>query len=328
MNKKTNAIKFETKVFYKNKVYLPLEDVRKALGFESQKDFLQLHKDMATKIKGAGKCISETDYNQLLSQNKVMLSKQGHIEITKVDTLRSRIDTAISMYPIMYLLTRDYFHIMANKHGCKSAEEYVYKYDLPKEKNKCLDGILQLGEMNKSYKEDAKLLISATNRLRECGLDVQYLTTIDCNGRMSLQSYVVGIGVFYEVSIYDYEKWDEIGLNENREIILPYYNYDSPDSETTTINLSNPEVNRDFRKYGIVENMIWCLKNLKVTSLEDYEYSVFAYKSETINFDTRIDMLAKMIRPDSVDTIFVDGIVDCDEENYTTTLTTSKVFAE
>lgn len=331
MSKKEKGTEFDTKIFCKNKVYLPVDDARKALGFKNQKDFIQFHGDKVTKIKGAGNCISETDYNDLLSKNKDALSKQGCLEITKVDTLRSKINMTISMYPLKFLLGRDYFEIMTKNHGCSSIDEYIYKYDLPKENKKSLEEITQLQEKNKHYREDIELLQDKSkidvSKLKQCGLDVQHITTVECNGSMGLQNYIVGVGVFYKFDRFDYEEWDRIAIDEKGDIILPYFNYDSKNPEEELINLSKSVVDRDFRDYSVAENMIWCLENLKVEALEDYEYSVFSYKDNTINFDVPADLMVKIIRPDSISTIFIDGIVDYLEEEYITEHANKKIFA-
>ena len=65
---------------------------------------------------------------------------------------------------------------------------------------------------------------------------------------------------------------------------------------------------------------------LKVDSLEDYEYDVFHYRSDTVDFEVGIELLVKMIKPDSSDTVFVDGIVKFEEDVYITDFDSQKVF--
>ena len=61
-------------------------------------------------------------------------------------------------------------------------------------------------------------------------------------------------------------------------------------------------------------------------SLEDYEYDVFHYRSNTVDFEIGIELLVKMIKPDSSDTVFVDGIVEFEEGVYITDFNGQKVF--
>ena len=122
-NKK--EIKFTTKIFQENKVYLALSDVAKALNYPTKQSFVDAHNDIITRIKGIGDCILETDYNSLLVKDSVALAKQKHVEITKVDTLRSKIDMVTGMYPLKLAFGKGYFEMMARKYGCMSVEEYI-----------------------------------------------------------------------------------------------------------------------------------------------------------------------------------------------------------
>ena len=115
-------------------------------------------------------------------------------------------------------------------------------------------------------------------------------------------------------------------LDDRGQIILPSYNYDY--QEEQLINLSETAIDRDFSKYNVVENMIWCIENLKVDVMEDYESSVFSMYEDTIKFDMSLELLVKMIRPDKVDTIFVDNIIDVETGMILTEFEKEKVFEE
>ena len=328
-NKK--EIKFATKVFHENKVYLTLSDVTKALNYATKQSFIDVHSDMITKIKGIGDCILETDYNSLLVKDKNALSKQGQIEVTKVDILRNKINMIISMYPLKFAFGKNYFDLMAKKHGCISVEEYILKYDLPEEEQKCLKEIREHRENNTCYKEEVSALYDESRldieKLRKYGLDVQVMTQITSNGHMNLIPYIVGKGVFIKFSSYDYHEWDKISMDENGNVFVPYFNYDDhPEEGEKIINLSNTDIDRDFRKYSVTENMAWCVENLDVEALEDYEYEVFGCHSDVIDFEIGIELLVKMIHPDASDTVFVDGIVEFEEEVYITNFDGQKVF--
>lgn len=63
-------------------------------------------------------------------------------------------------------------------------------------------------------------------------MDVQVLTSIQCDGRMDLDAFVVGNGVFHRVSdLGDYEQWQELYIDDNGNLILPYCEYDSSSPE-------------------------------------------------------------------------------------------------
>lgn len=324
-------IKFTTKIFHDNKVYLKLSDVTKALNYSTMQSFVNAHGDMISKIKGIGDCILESDYNNLLVMDKDALSKQRHIEITKVDTLRSKINMVTSMYPLKLAFGKGYFDLMAKKHGCMSVEEYILKYDLPEEEKKCLNEIQEHRESNTYYKEEVQALFDRSkldiDKLRQCGLDIQVMTQITSDGHMNLLSFIVGDGVFLAYDSYDYHEWDKISIDEKGNVLVTYFNYDDyPEEGEQIINLSDSGVERDFRQYGITENLAWCIEKLKVDSLEDYEYDVFHYRSDTIDFEISIELLVKMIKPDTSNTVYVDGIVVCEEDVYITDLKGQEVF--
>lgn len=328
-NNKTT--KFTTKIFHDNKVYLRVSDVAKALNFPTKQAFADTHKDIITRIRGTGDCVLETDYNSLLAMNDDALLKQGYLEITKVDTLRSKINMVMSMYPLKLAFGKEYFDLMAKKHGCMSIEEYILKYDLPEESQKCLKEIQEHRDNNTFYKEEVNAIHDKSrldiDKLRQCGLDIRVMTQITSGGYMDLISYIVGNGVFLRLSSYDYHEWVRLSVDSKKNIVVPYFNFDYPEEGERVINLSDSIVDRDFRKYGITENIVWCIENLKVGTLEDYEHDVFHFHSDTIDFEVSAELLVKMIRPDASDTVYVDGIVVCEEDVYITDVNGLEVFS-
>lgn len=92
--------------------------------------------------------------------------------------------------------------------------------------------------------------------------------------------------------------------------------------------MSQNGIDRDFWNYNVIENIIWCIENLPVTEIEDYEYDVIGCDLDTIQFPVPIELLIKMIRPDAVSTVYVDKIVDAENNGYLTDVKDMKVFAE
>lgn len=330
---KKKEIKFTTKIFYNNKVYLKLSDVAKALNYLKQQDFINDYPQLIKKISGI-QCINEFDYNDLLSANNEALSRQGQIEITKVETLRSMIDSMINIKSLELTLPSNYINMMVAKTGCKSPKEYIMVHEIPEEKKKVLHELIRTNEhRNRSYRDKVQYVLDKEqfdiDIIRYHGLDVQFLTSIEDNGDMSLETYVVGKGVFYNVTDYgDYALWNALHTNKEGDVILPWYNYNSNNPKTLLINLSKSDIDRDFSKFNVVENMLWCIENLDVKALEDYECSVFGYKDDTIDFCMSIELLAKMIRPDAVNIVYVDRIIDAETGLYLTEFEKEKVFAE
>ena len=116
--------------------------------------------------------------------------------------------------------------------------------------------------------------------------------------------------------------------DDNGNLILPWCDYIK--NEEMLINLSENRIDRDFRQYNAIENMIWCIDNLGVdiTAIEDYEFEVFGCHTNTIDFAMPIEFLVKLIKPDAVSTIFTDRIIDLETGLYLTEFEKEKVFKE
>lgn len=326
------TVKFSTKIINDGKVYLKLSDVSKSLGYSKQQDFINEYPSFVEKISGI-QCIRETDYNNLLSQNEDALSKQGQIEVTKIETLRSKIDSVIGFQGFKLLLARDFLQMMADRTGCASKEEYLLTHEIPAEKRKALQELMKNGKSNSDYQNMVEYLHDKErldiDKLHSFGLDVQYLVSIECDGRVDIYAYIVGHGVFFHTTDFgDYAAWNNMYIDENGDVILPYYNYDAKNPEEELINLSKPDVDHDFREGNAIENMIWCIQHLDVTTLEDYEFEVFGYFDRIINFSMGIELLAKIIKPDAVSTIYTDKLIDLDTGLYLTDFDSEKVFKE
>lgn len=326
-------IKFETKIISNGKVYLKVSDVVKVFN-QKVADFKESHSDIIIKISACGDCISETDFNQLLADDPTAMDRQGQLEITKVESLRAKTDDVMSFQPFKMLMGRSMLQQLADIKGCRSIEEYITKYELPGEMDKALQELLQSYDRNTNYNEMVDYLFHKKKefdieKIRSFGLDIQVLTSIQCDGRADLEAFVVGNGVFHRVTdLGDYELWDELYIGDNGDLILPYCDYDSHPVEDRKINISHSGIDRDFREYNVIENIIWCIENLKVTEIEDYEYDVIGCDLDTIQFSVPIELLIKMIRPDAVSTIYVDKIVDLEYDGYLTDVKDKEVFAE
>lgn len=319
----SKPVKFNTKIYHDGKIYLKATDVAKALDYDSKKLFMQDNGDFIVKIKGVGDCIREIDYNTLLEQDISAFEKQGHIEVTRIETLTHKIDLTLKTLPLMTVLARNYFEKMSQINNC-SIEEFAINHELPKKSKESLHELIQKNDNNTFYKQTVKFLRDefGNDQLKKFDLDIQYLTSIQPDGRLMIDAYILGKGVFCYVNEDTNEAWEAIEYDENGNLILQFY-----DTEEI-INLSNVEVERDFRQFNVLDNLMWCVENLNIDALEDYEYAVISYYKDTIKFDIGIELLAKIIRPDRVATIFIDNIVDVVEETYITDVEEEKVFFE
>lgn len=328
---KNKTVKFNTKLIQDDKVYLPLSDVVKALGYK-QNVFISKYPTIIEDVYGV-LCVRETDYNNLLVENEDALSTQGQIEVTKIETLRSKIDCVLGFQPLKAIFARDLLPILAARHGCDSVEEYIIQHEIPEEKRKALTELMQDKQSHSGYTGLVDYLQDKERfdieKIRSVGLDVQFLTTLDCTGKLLLDAYVVGKGIFCNITEFgDYQQWNDMYIDDNGDLILPWCAYDSTEYEERLINLSKVENERDFSKYNAIENMIWCIKNMDVDVLEDYEFSVFGCYEDTINFGMPIELLVKLIKPDAIDNIYTDRLIDVEICRTMTEFNSEKVFAE
>lgn len=327
----SKSVEFKTKIFHEGKVYLKLSDVVKALGYK-RTDFINEFPDMLGKISGV-LCVKETDYNNLLSENEKALTKQGQIEVTRIETLRSKINAVMSFQPLKMLFGRDYLQIMATKTGCKSIEQYILTHELPEEMRKAVQELMQDGKSNSMYCSMIEHLNDKEQfdieKIRSFGLDVQYLVDVKCDGRVGIEVFVAGKGIFHYITDFgDYASWNEMYIDGNGDLILPWCNFDAKEPEEELINLSKVGIDRDFSKYNAVENMLWCIENLNIEVMEDYEHSVFSMYEDTIKFDMSLELLIKILKPEKVSTIFTDKLIDVETGTIITDFDKEKVFEE
>ena len=70
------SIMFKTKIFHEVKMYLLVSDVTKMMEI-SEKAFCKKYSDKIVEIPGCRKCIAETDFNLLISDDKELFKKMG-----------------------------------------------------------------------------------------------------------------------------------------------------------------------------------------------------------------------------------------------------------
>ncbi len=322
---------FKTEIFHEEKMYLLISSVAKVMEI-SEEMFLSKYSDKVRNIPGCGLCITETDYNLIITSDKELFKRVGMIEVTKVEMLRNQIESILSFQPLKLFMAKDYLEMMKMKTGCKSEKEYVEKYELPRELDEALQRFIKCNHSNYSYESMINYIRDKErfdlDKIRALGLDVQYLTSIESNGSMMLQVFVVGKGIFYSVHDDDEgELWNEIYLDEKGNIKLTYFTYYSDKIQERIIELSRTEVDRDFSKYNTIENIQWCIQNLDVKGIEDYEFDVLGYHSDAIEIGIHADLLVKMVVPNAVDTIYTDQVLDVENKVWVTDVSDSAVFA-
>lgn len=241
------SIMFKTKIFHEVKMYLLVSDVTKMMEI-SEKAFCKKYSDKIVEIPGCRKCIAETDFNLLISDDKELFKKMGMLEVTKVETLRSEIASIISFQPLKFMMAKEYLNMMKIKTGCKSEQQYVEKYEIPKEFDEALQRFMNSHHDNSYYKSMINYLKNKEcfdlDKIRELGLDIQYLSSITSDGSMTLEVFVVGKGIFYSVLEDDEgEQWNEIHIDEmgNIKAKVSIYVVDNYIGLRTLVHLKNSQ---------------------------------------------------------------------------------------
>lgn len=88
------SIMFKTKIFHEGKMYLLVSDVTKMMEI-SEKAFCKKYSDKIVEIPGCRKCIAETDFNLLISDDKELFKKMGmaYMEaLQKLEQMESMVD--------------------------------------------------------------------------------------------------------------------------------------------------------------------------------------------------------------------------------------------
>ena len=272
---------FDTKLILNDKVYLSLKDIYKIVPADDMNvdDFEILVRNL--KATCGEIFVPEEDYNTAIVQNeKYYEYTKGREEITKVSSLST------------ILNTDDFLRALfsAFNHGMPLSSDK--DYESLKKDVEC--DIVSTKYFDKKMETLNNKDLFNIDHLRELGLDVQYITEVSPEGRVGLDVYVVGEGFFYYLFFddndYRDEKWETATLTENGDIHLERDQIDTPETEKTI----KRNGNRDFRKYSVFENVLWCLQNCEVAHDWTDELTV---NEDGIYCPANIDLIAKILNP-------------------------------
>lgn len=307
---------FKTRIFYENKTYLLVSDAAKALGYESIGAFMDEYSELIVSMEQMPKLISETDFNWLLSNDAVSLEKLKHLEITQIDTLRMKTETHKNLYPLKVMFASEMFKSKALSAGLSTIEEYIEKVDCPSEICRMIKEMKKEKDFIKTYKEQILQLRDPQfidiQRLNKFGLEIQSYTRIK-EGRVYLESFIVGQGIFYMIYMGGDEDYTNLTV-VNGELFLS--KYDFAEDKFVQCKIGKDSSKRDYRKFGVMENIIYVLMNKRIDDagvdlLECSEAGVKMYilQSEVI----------KLFNPNMYrELLLVDGIVDFSCDSYLT----------
>lgn len=307
---------FKTRVFYEDKTYLLVSDVAKALGYESTSDFIDKYSELIVVVEQMPKLISETDFNWLLSNDAVSLEKLKHLEVTKINTLRFKTETYKNLYPLKVLFASEMFKRKALNAGFSTVEEYIEKVDYPSEICGMIKEIQKQEDAIREYKEQILRLKDSRfidyQLLDKLGLEIQNYTRIK-EGKIYLESFIVGKGIFYMIYLEGDEDYTNMTI-VNGELFVSEYDFTK--DEFVQCNIGKDPSGRDYREYGVIENILYVLMNKKIDDagvdlLECSEVGVKMYISQS--------EAIKLFNPNMYrDLLLVDEIVDFACDSYLT----------
>ena len=304
---------FKNRIIVENTVYLLAEDVANALGFVDLDAFIKEHSDIVKRRnKSLPEIVLESDFNNLLLMNEAALHRLGHIEITKVDTLRSRTEAIKRFYPLKYMIEGEILKYKALNTGYKSVEEYLERVELPKEIDEIKQKIVSKTDLLHSIRksnEKIKELVDI-NVLKQYDLSIQQYTRIK-EGIPYLENFIVGKGIFFALYDSDYA-FSLLKVIDGNLVIPTYYNGD----EFVDTNFGHDTDMRDYREYSTLENILYIITHKKV---EDVGVELLYCESPGISFYISQTEVVKLLNPNMYrDIILIDGIASFDCSSFTT----------
>lgn len=152
--------------------------------------------------------------------------------------------------------------------------------------------------------------------LQKYGLQIQTFSfTWDCNKKIELVSFIVGDGIFYQIDLCDcsVEYLDkeenvinnpsvsnvedglfatyEIVYNDNRTIYLSekgelcMFSVEDDEGKVAIKNCGRTELDRDFRKYNVFENIKWVITNANFKYGEMYYENSIEFNLSGVYFE-------------------------------------------
>ena len=311
--KNKKAVEFEVKVVFKGEVYLRVADVSKVFGFKTQKAFISDYSDKVIKIKGCGNCIKQSDYNQMLEADEEASERQEIKEVTKVSDARIEYNGSkrILGLKMMFGLER----LAMARH--MSIDEYIEKVELPRNKEQAVSDVLNSKNNYATYVKKIAEIKDAFSDVEKFGLQLKFLTK-ESERDIEFKAFLVGIGTLLDVTNFDdccnCCEYDKLYINEVGNVILPFYNWD--ENLKGEINLSETKIDRDFRQYGMVENLLYISQEeIPYKSTLDCSDYIFSFDDDWLNLYVETDFIVAMMKPEDSRFVYFDGIEEVEVDD-------------
>jgi len=295
---------FKTRIIIGDKVYLLAKDVRKVFGCKSIEQLQIEHSDIVKHFGNLPALVLESDFNAILISDKDAMKSLKHIEMTRVETLRSNTEAIKSIYPLKLIVAGKMFEDEAKNAGFQSISEYIEQVDLVKKFENEKEKLVSKGDVieciNHSRKQLSKLI--DIDVLEKNDLQIQqYIHIKECTPY--LESFIVGRGIFFSVYDDGYV-FDELKV-ENYDLIIPTFDYDEEDPDK---NYGHDPDMRDYREYSCLENILYLITHKNV---EDVGVDLMCCDAPGISFYISQAEVIKILNPNMYrDVVLIDGDID------------------
>lgn len=293
---------FKKRILYETKVYLIIKDCVDVL--ETNIDTFKSYCNNIINIADIGECIDENEFNFILKE--YFSDTPASIQLTNYQTLDVKVGDIIRLYPLKRLFADDLFKRQSEIYGL-SIEEYLEQIDFPNEVEKEKEKLkikYDIQDKIEQYKKEIEQGIKNINNIpfEKYNIELQHLSIIE-NGKIFFKSYYVGDGIFWSISpeLMIDDLWEDATLKDN-SIIIPSVNY-----SCGYMKLSK-EIDRDFRKYSVMDNILYCLYNIQA---EDEWTDYIELRKGGINIDVSKSFLMKLVNPKNcANMYYIEGILN------------------
>ena len=296
---------FNTRIIIDGKVYLLASDVRKAFKFKNIDELKAENSSIVKSISGLPQLVTEDDFNNILLGRPEIADELGHIEMTRVETLRTNTESIKSVYPLKLLFAGEMFKFEAQNRGYNTVEEYIDKIDFPKEIQQEKTKLISSNDLTVSIEESREKLKTLIDYsvLEKYELDLkQYIHIKKC--KPYLETFIVGRGIFFSVYDSDYA-FDSLRV-ENGDLIIP--TYDDYADKYEDHNYGHNSDMRDYRKCGTLESLIYVLNK---EYIEDAGVDLMKCEAPGISFYISQTEVIKLFCPNIYrDVLLIDGDMD------------------
>ena len=203
------------------------------------------------------------------------------------------------------MFAKDMYMERAKKHGI-SLDDYIDKIDFPDTLDLEIQKLSKKEPVSKKIAHYKGIVSKTIEETREFssgkyGLSVQFLTVFE-KGDVFFRMYYAGKGMFWETSTEDMQSydWGSAYTEADGTIIIP--------DNCSDIGIKISEnIDRDFRQYTVMENIVYCLT--RITCLDEWQDCI-EIRKDGVSIEVSKIFLMKMLNEENFpDIYYIEGIM-------------------